>query len=70
MRSARSRRQHAFTQYDLGRDQQAERPNQHFHLLSELVECFHIPDVPDIAQVHPDEFAEYRRRLRALEWAS
>jgi hypothetical protein len=32
------------------------------------VECFHIPDVPDIAQVHPDEFAEYQRRLRALEW--
>ena len=61
---------HAFTQYDLGRDQQAERPEQHFHLLAELVECFHIPDVPDIAQVHPEEFAEYRRRLRALEWAS
>jgi hypothetical protein len=59
---------HAFTQYDLGRDQQAERPEKHFHLLAELVECFHIPDVPDIAQVHPDEFAEYQRRLRALEW--
>ena len=61
---------HAFTQYDLGRDQQAERPEKHFHLLAELVECFHIPDVPDIAQVHPEEFAEYRRRLQALEWTS
>jgi hypothetical protein len=61
---------HAFTQYDLGRDQQAERPEQHFHLLAELVECFHIPDVPDIAQVHPEEFEEYQRRLRALEWTS
>ena len=59
---------HAFTQYDLGRDQQAERPEKHFHRLAELVECFHIPDVPDIAQVHPEEFAEYQRRLRALEW--
>ena len=59
---------HAFTQYDLGRDQQAERPEKHFHRLAELVECFQIPDVPDIAQVHPEEFAEYQRRLRALEW--
>lgn len=32
-------------------------------VLSELVECFHISDVPDIAQVHP---TEYRRRLVAL----
>ena len=34
----------------------------------ELVECFHNPAVPDIAQVHPAAFVEYQRRLRALEW--
>jgi len=60
---------HAFTQYPLGAEQERERPEKHFHLLSELVECFHIPDVPDIAQCHPAEFAEYQRRLRALEHA-
>jgi len=60
---------HAFTQYNLGAEQENERPEKHFHLLSELVECFHIPAVPDVAQCHPAEFAEYQRRLRALERA-
>ena len=60
---------HAFTQYPLGSEQEAARPEDHFHLLSELVECFHIPDVPDVASIHPEAFAEYQRRLRALECA-
>lgn len=60
---------HAFTQFDLGADQKAERPERHFHRLSELVECFLIPDVPDVAQCHPELFAEYQRRLLDLEWA-
>lgn len=59
---------HAFTQYNLGKAQQMERPEEHFHLLAELVECFHIPEVPDVAQVHPEKFATYQARLRALEW--
>ena len=40
----------------------------YFHLLSELVECFEIPDVPDVAELHPKEFATYQARMRALEW--
>jgi hypothetical protein len=59
---------HAFTQYDLGHDQKAERPEQYFHRLSELVECFRIPEVPDVAQCHPKLFAEYQKRLLELEW--
>jgi len=58
---------HAFTQYSLGEEQEKERPEDTFHLLSELVECFHIPEVPDVAAVHPVEFALYRARLVALE---
>jgi hypothetical protein len=58
---------HGFTQYTLGDDQEKERPEAHFHLLSELVECFHIPPVPDVAELHADEFAMYRARLVALQ---
>ena len=59
---------HAFTQYSLGAEQENERPEDYFHLLSELVECFEIPEVPDVAELHPQEFAMYQARMRALEW--
>jgi len=59
---------HAFTQYALGAEQENERPEDYFHLLSELVECFEIPEVPDVAELHPQEFAMYQARMRALEW--
>ena len=59
---------HAFTQYAHGTQQENERPEDYFHLLSELVECFEIPEVPDVAELHPQEFAMYQARMRALEW--
>ena len=59
---------HAFTQYPLGDEQERERPEDHFHLLSELIECFEIPEVLDVAKLHPQEFAMYQARMRVLEW--
>lgn len=63
-----NRKWHAFTQYSLGAAQESERPEDYFHLLSELVECFDIPEVPDVAELHPKEFATYQARMKALEW--
>lgn len=58
---------HAFTQFELGEAQRKERENHEFHLLAELVEAFRIPDVPCLAECHPAEFEEFKRRLRELE---
>lgn len=37
------------------------------HDLEFLVEHFHIPQVPDLAALHPKKFAAYKRRLKRLE---
>lgn len=62
-----SGRWHAFTHYRLTPAQMAERPESDFHTLAELVEAFVIPEVADVATLHPAEFAEMQRRLRLLE---
>ncbi len=60
---------HAFTQFPLSNEQRTQWPEHDFHLLSELVEAFHIPAVPSLAECHPAEFEEFKHQLRALEWA-
>lgn len=37
------------------------------HDLEFLVEHFEIPEVPDLAKLHPKKFATYKRKLRKLE---
>ncbi len=64
-------RAHSFTQFPPKDDLSDERPEaDSHHLLSDLVAWFHIPDVPDVATLHPGEYAEFMRRLLALETAA
>lgn len=60
---------HCFTHYPpTGED---ERPAaEHHHLLTDLAAHFDIPDVPDVATVNPELYAENLRRLTALEHAA
>lgn len=37
------------------------------HDLEFLVEHFEIPEVPDLAALHPKDFSRYKRRLKQLE---
>jgi len=62
-----SGRWHAFTHYRLGAEQEAARPEAEFHTLAELVGAFVIPEVADVATLHPARFAEMQRRLGLLE---
>lgn len=41
--------------------------NDIIHDFAFLVEHFEIPEIPDLASLHPKKFQEYKRRLRALE---
>ncbi len=59
-------KRHCFTQFET----QNPLPADFYHPLADLVECFVIPDVPDVAACRPDVYAEYLRRLRALETAA
>lgn len=70
---------HGFTQYpidrqtikeDYDKDDETIRTLmrvQHFHSLRDLMQNFHMPDVPDIREVSPDLYNHYRQKLRALE---
>lgn len=74
-------RKHGFTQYALDRSTiQAEyhnNPNDEtcrilstvnqFHSIRDLMEHFEMPDVPDIAEVCPDLYEHYKRKLKTLE---
>jgi len=61
---------HVFTQYPLGEEQEKERPEKHFHTLAELVEGFEIPTVQTVEDLHAEQVAIYRERLKALESAA
>jgi hypothetical protein len=62
-----ARFRHCFTQFPPS-NHEANRPAPDFHrLLSELLECFEIPDVPDVATLNPKLYQTYKDRLLALE---
>ena len=56
---------HAFTQHEIVHRHRIE----HYHQLTELLETFDIPVVPDVAEARPTLYRDYLNRLNALECA-
>ena len=56
---------HAFTQHEIEHRSRID----HYHELTELLENFNIPNVPDVAEARPTLYQEYLNRLTLLEIA-
>jgi hypothetical protein len=56
---------HAFTQHKI----EPRRGIPHYPYLTELLETFDIPVVPDVAEARPALYDEYLNRLTALEYS-
>ena len=61
---------HSYTYLPPSANDEGRPEAQHHHTLPVLVNTFTIPEVPDVASLHPEQYAENKRRLLALERAA